>query len=902
VSIRASALRSVPSAARLFELRPGGCRIIQLLMTLSAGMRLGPYEILSPLGAGGMGEVYKARDPRLDRIVAIKVLAAHLAADEGSRARFEREAHLVAALEHPNICVVHDVGRQDGADFLVMEYLEGETLAERLTKGPLPIDHALRVAAQIADAVDKAHRQGIIHRDLKPGNVMLAKTGVKVLDFGLAKLRPVFTASDGLSGVATQRASLTGHGTILGTLHYMAPEQLEGDEADARTDIFAFGALLHEMTTGKRAFDDQSPAGLIAAVLEHEPTPATTLQPAVPRAIDMVVKNCLEKEPAERWQSMHDVLLELKSIADSLSHPLAQAPSTTHRWSRERLAWSLVCFLLAAIGVLVLRHATGASDDRTTVVAQVAVPDGMVFDADVPTMSPDGRQLAFAGDVAGRRTLWIRQLDSLTNRSLPGTDGAYLPFWSPDSRFIAFWTDGKLKKIAAAGGAVLTLADAASFGGGGTWNGDGVILFNATDTGPVFSTSESGGAPTAVTALEASAGERRHRHPHFLPDGRHFLYVVESDNRQRGGVYVASLESKQTKRLLDVQRNIQYAPSGHLLFVREGALMAQPFDLATLEIRGTPSVIAQQISVSFGVAPFSASGNGVVVYKTTESDMDLVWFTRAGGRISTVAERAGYSQIDLSPDEQNVAVQIGGDIWIIDLGTEVRSRLTFDTVAEVDPVWSPDGRKVLFASRRNQTDDLHVKPLTGEAEEILLDSDESKFPEDWSSDGRFIIYLTFTGQTVYALPLFGDRKPIRLLDSPFLKNEFHFSPDGRWVAYQSEESGRMEVYIVSFPDFGNKRQVSTSGGVQALWRKDGEELFYLRPDGTVMSVAVKLGVKLEAGMPRPLFQTRINVLPWFDQYAVTGDGQKFLVIEPPDKANAINLLLNWPAAVKTINP
>jgi serine/threonine protein kinase/Tol biopolymer transport system component len=871
-------------------------------MTLATGSRLGPYEILSPLGAGGMGEVYKARDTRLDRTVAVKVLAEHLSSQPELRARFEREARTISTLDHPHICVLHDVGRQDGVDYLVMEYLEGETLGQRLQRGHLPLAQVLLHASEIAAALDRAHRAGVVHRDLKPGNVMLTRSGAKLLDFGLAKLRKDDASDEPSSKVATLTGQdpLTGKGTLLGTFRYMAPEQLEGKDADARSDIFAFGSVLYEMATGQRAFDATSQASLIAAILDKDPPPIASLVPMTPPALDRLVRGCLAKNPDDRWQSAHDVQLALKWVeeADGAS-PAAAAGGLLQ--NRKRWAWGLAAILLAIVTPPVVRQLAPRPESPRLVRAIISPTLPTTFeDADAPVISPDGRLLAFTGQVGGKRSLWVRALDSQSARSLPDTDRALQPFWSPDSRSIGFFTsDLKLKRVAASGGPVLTLAGAAErvgvYNTGGTWNRAGVILFGAAD-GPILRTSESGGAATPLTVLDKAAGDRSHRLPHFLPDGRHFLYVVESADRQRAGVHVGSLESSQTKRVLDVPSTVWYSPPGYLLFLREGALMTQRFDATRLLTTGEPSSVAPQVLSNFGSAAFSVSMNGVLAYRAPTEEARLAWFGREGRRGAHVGERAPFSQIDLSPDERRVAAQIGRDVWLVDLNSGIHSRLTFDPAQSLDPVWSPDGRRVLFARRKGHYN-LFAKTIDSGQEEVVFESDEDKYPEDWSGDGRFILYGTYGGITLYALPL-GDRKPVQLVDSAFWKNEFHFSPDGRWIAYNSEESGRMEIHLASFPDFGNRRQVSNGGGVQALWRGDGRELFYLGLDARMMTVDVKVGPVLETGVPRALFQTRIPVRPWADQYCVTRDGQRFLVIEPPDEPGAIELVLNWTAALE----
>ncbi|MDA2927154.1 protein kinase [Acidobacteria bacterium AH-259-G07] len=871
-------------------------------MPLASGTRLGPYEIVSLLGAGGMGEVYRARDTRLDRTVAIKVLPSEISAQEDLRQRFEREARVISSLNHPHICVLHDVGRQDGVDYLVMEYLEGETLAKRLTKGPLPLEQVLEYAAQTADALDKAHRQGVVHRDLKPANIMLTKSGVKLLDFGLAKLRPPEAAVGGLTALPTEQKSLTAEGTILGTLQYMAPEQLEGEEADARTDIFALGALIYEMATAKKAFEGKSQASLIAKILGSDPAPMTTMQPMTPPALDRAMQNCLAKEPDERWQTAHDVLLELKWIAEAGSQVGIPAPVVARRKSREWLMRALMAVLfLVALGLAVVHFGEVLEEKHGT---RFLVSPGEEIDFrpwDLPVISPDGRLLAFTGASEGKELLWVRPMDSLGAQPLPGTEEAYSPFWSPDSRFIGFFAGGKLKKVEASGGPVLTLCDAPS-SRGGTWNGNGVIVFAPTPTDGLYRVPESGGEATPVTTLEKSAGERTHRWPHFLPDGHHFLYAVDAEQSGQSGIYLGSLDSKEVTRLLDDYSSPGYTPPGYLLFVRQGTLMAQPFDTKDLTITNQAFPVAEQ-QVGFLLGRFSASQNGALAYfASTSANSQLVWFDRQGKQLGRVGEPGEYVQIVLSPDEKRVAVALvdpqsgNADIWLVELSSSIFSRFTFDPSRDGDPVWSPDGRQLVFQSARKGRPDLFQKLVGGGQEEVLFESNENKYPEDWSSDGRFIVFISINGRTVHALPLSGDQEPMRVLETPFDKDEFHFSPDGRWIAYNSDESGRWEVYVASFPDFTEKRQVSNSGGVQALWRKDGKELFYLGLDGKLRAVAVKAGSSLETGIPQVLFETKVRVSPIWDQYCVTGDGQRFLINEPAeDVSSPITVVLNWTA-------
>ncbi|MDA2938906.1 serine/threonine-protein kinase [Acidobacteria bacterium AH-259-A15] len=815
-------------------------------MSLASGTRLGPYEIITLLGAGGMGEVYRARDTRLDRTVAIKVLLSHLSDNPDLRQRFEREARTISRLNHPHICTLHDIGHHQGIDFLVMEYLEGETLADRLAKGALPIDQALRYAVEIADALDKAHRQGVVHRDLKPGNIMLTETGAKLLDFGLAKLRPPPAAAASLSALPTEEASLTAEGTILGTFQYMAPEQLEGKEADARTDIFAFGALLYETATGRKAFEGKSQASLIAAILERDPPPISSLQPLTPPALDHAVRRCLAKKPDERWQSANDLTGELKWIVEAGSQAGVPAPVLTRRRSRQRLGWiaaGALCLPLIATLSLSVIHLREVVEEAQPMRFFVSPPEQVTLSWwDFTVISPDGKHLVFATRSAdSSNLLWVRSLDSLTARSLPGTGSARHPFWSPGSRFIGFFSRGKLKKVPLSGGPSQTLCDAPT-GRGGSWNREGTIVFNPHWGGPLQYVSAAGGEAKSLTELDESRGETAHRWPCFLPDGRHFLYLALSSQPENRGIYLASLDSEEKKRLLSANLNAAYAEPGYLLFMRESTLMAQPFDKKGLELTGEPFPLAENVDRNehtwYTAAFFSVSENGVLTYRSGLSKNQLVWLDREGKRLGApVGEPADYSNPELSPDGKRVAVgrldpeTQTRDIWLFDLARGTSSRLTFDPADDLNPVWSADGTRIAFTSDRKGQRDIYQKMASGTGEdELVLESGEQKSVTDWSADGRFLLYSVRnpqTGTDVWMLPLSEEGKPTPFLQQSFREREAQFSPDGRWVTYESNESGTRQVFVQPFPATGGKWQISTQGGVQPRWRRDGKELFYI---------------------------------------------------------------------------
>ena len=899
-------------------------------MAILSGKRLGPYEILSAIGAGGMGEVYRARDTRLERIVAVKILPDHLSDRAELRERFEREARTIASLNHPHICTLHDIGHQDGVDYLVMEYLEGETLAERLKKGPLPLDQVLQYAIEIADALDKAHRKGITHRDLKPSNIMLTKSGTKLLDFGLAKLKATPTASP-LSQLPTANDSITAQGTILGTLQYMAPEQLEGGEADACTDIFAFGVVVYEMATGKRAFEGKTSASVMAKILEVDPPPISSLQPMTPPQLDRVVRKCLAKEPEKRWQAASDVCDELKWIASEAvpRSTTAAAPVASGRTKRLKTAlWAgtavAACFVVGLV-VWILKPAPARPDTRAERFF-VFPPETWSFDEQGGTtvgpaalvVSPNGQQIAFAAKSAdGKILLWIRSLDTLAAQSLPGTEGAGRPFWSPDSRYLGFFADGKLKKIDVSGGPAIPLCDS-GLGLGGTWSQDGVIVFAPGTNSGLQKVSASGGATTAATALSAS--EVGHRRPFFLPDGRHFLYYAAGPGTPGAGqVYISSLDSAERKLLINSDSvNVVYS-QGHLLFLRETTLMAQAFDARRLAVTGEAFPIAENIQGSSQVqttnanppyAFFSASENGVLAYQTGRggTGSQLTWFDRTGKQFGVLGESGVTTDLELSPDQKRASVstlQAGIDIWVYDVGRGLPTRFTFGPGIAGSSIWSPDGTHIVFGANRNGFANLYQKASNGAgAEEVLVEDKLNKTPVSWSPDGRFIMYVSSgsaTGNDLFVLPLSADRKPVPFLQTKFNEGAGQFSPDGRWVAYQSDESGKYEVYVAPFPGPAGKWQISTAGGTNPRWRRDGTEIFYLAPDDTLMAAAVNgKASSFQVGAVKRLFPTR--VIGPRHEYDVGADGQKFLINSAPQLNRAvptpITVVINWTAGLK----
>jgi eukaryotic-like serine/threonine-protein kinase len=887
-------------------------------MTLASGTRLGPYEILAPIGAGGMGEVYRARDTRLERTVAVKVLSDQLSKTEEVRQRFEREAKTISQLSHPHICALYDVGREGETEYLVMEYLEGETLSDRLAKGPLPLEQTIRYGVEMADALDKAHRQGIVHRDLKPGNVMLTKSGVKLLDFGLAKVMTATAPAGSLTALPTQ-AGLTQEGTILGTFQYMAPEQLEGKEADRRTDIFAFGAVLYEMATGRKAFSGASQALLISEIMRNDPPPLSSVRPMSPPALDRVVKKCLAKDPEDRWQNAADLGSELQWIGESGSQAGVAAPVVARRKSRERLAWAMtaVASLVALAAVMAaLRYADRARALSRSTRSSIVLPEKTALRG--LALSPDGRRLVVvARDSSGRNLLWVRSLDSLAVQPLAGTENPSFPFWSPDSRSIGFFADGKLKRIDASGGPPQTLCDV-PVSRGGTWNRTGDILFSPVPDGPLYRISASGGRPSQLTRFDAARGETSHRWPFFLPDGRHFLYLVASfgGEREKTGIYVGSLDSKEEKFLVRANSSLAYAPPGYLLFFRERNLMAQRFDAKTFRITGDPILVAEQIQFfpQTYFATFSVSDNGAVVYqdRSAAGVSQLAWFDRSGKQTGTLGTPGDQANPRISPNGKRVALDIVDpqtgniDIWIYESSGGIPRRVTSNPAIDAGPIWSPDGSRIVFTSLRKGHPDLYQKSSSGAgSEEMILQSQGTKYPNDWSPDGRFILYRAIEGRAnpkLWALPV-GDRKPTPVIDATFGVSQGQFSPDGRWMAYASNESGKWEIYVAPFPGPGGNWKVSSAGGSEPRWRRDGKELFYLAPDGKLMSVDVKEGTTFDAEAARPLFETRlrqpISSADLFS-YDVSVDGQHFLLNTDVGEVTSspLTAVLNWTAEVE----
>ncbi len=857
-----------------------------------------------------MGEVWKARDTRLERTVAVKVLSSHTSASPEARQRFEREAKTISQLSHPHICALYDVGSHEGTEYLVMELLEGETLAARLTKGGLPLEQTLRFGQEIADALDKAHRQGIVHRDLKPGNVMLTKSGVKLLDFGLAKVMGPASPPGSLTSLPTQQG-LTQEGTILGTFQYMAPEQLEGKETDARTDIFAFGAVLYEMATGKKAFSGASQASLISAIMQSDPPPISGVQPMSPPALDRVVKTCLAKDPEDRWQSAADIKRELRWIAEgSQSQSGAAVPAVARRKSRERLAWGVaaVATVLGALSALLSRRPQ-APEELTRFT--IAPPATQHFLATIQ-LSPDSRRILFLlQDEGGRPSFGLRSLDSLEMRLLPGTEGARGCFWSADGRDIAFFSEGHLKRMSADGGPAQTICESES-GFAGAWSRQGTILFTKEFGTPIVAVPATGGTPQPVTTLDTARGDVAHFYPAFLPDGRHFLFVARNIDPEKTSVMLASLDSKDTRRLFPSASAVIFAEPGYVLFARDNALFAWKFDTSSLKLVGDPAPALEQVryGTEDNLLCVSAAGNRLV-YLPWFGRRRLVWVDRKGRELGALGEIGGYEDVRISPDGRKVAAAMRDpshgqnlDVWVLDATRGTGSRITSERTDEFGPAWFPDGERLAYVSDHVGFYDLYERPASGGAEKVLIRSKQDKVLPTVSPDGRSLLYSLSESVNFTRIlsPVSGGGAPLSLSgDSRFSEEHPEISPDGRWTAFDSSESGQREVYVQQLTG-GPKRQVSIGGGQMPVWNRDASELFYAARDGMLMSVGIRLAAgRLETGEPQPLFPLQLGVSGEIQfsrhPYDVSPDGQRFLVIRrtPDSGADGAVVVTNWTA-------
>ncbi len=907
------------------------------------GQTISHYNILEKLGEGGMGIVYKAEDTKLDRTVALKFLPAQLAATAQDKARFVQEAKAAAALNHPNVCSIIDIQEHDGQMFMVMEFVDGQTLREKI--GTLLLKQAIDVGIQIADGLAAAHEKGIVHRDIKPENIMIRKDGIpQIMDFGLAKLR---SASSKIN-------RLTKEGSTVGTAGYMSPEQVQGQDVDHRSDIFSYGVVLYEIFTGQLPFKGVHETALAYEIVNVDAAPMSSFKQDIDPALDAIILDCLEKDVKERCQSVAEVARDLRKIrrestrqrasrvtASRPAYVPSSSPGETLLASsginpgavlrkKFHIGWmATIVFLLStalfaflyfnrpAQKVQVIRSFI-LSPEKTTFANQAGGQGGGHF-----AISPDGNSLVFAAvDSSGKSRLWVRNFSSLSAQPLPGTEGGFYPFWSPDNHFIGFFASGKLKKIEAAGGPPLTICDAQS-GRGGSWNQDGEIVFSPNAFDIIYRVPAGGGTPVAITKLDTARRERTHRWPRFLPDGNHIFYFARITGTGGGfnegdALYVASLDGTMNKRIGPVSGNVEYA-NGYLLFLREKTLMAQPFDVNELGFTGDAVPVAEQVQFDpgFSKGKFSVSNDGNLVYQmgSAISGSQLVWVDRTGKQISVLGGTAEYASARLSQDEKKVVVELfdpqlrNQDIWIYEVARDIRTRFTFDAAADRSPIWSPDGNRVVFRSDRKGRFDLYQKPSSGAGtEQLLVASDLDKTPSDWSADGRYITYFSIgdpkTKVDLWVLPLFpegtnGDQKPIPFLQTEFNETGGRFSPDMKWIVYVSDESGKSEVYVRPFPGPGGKWQVSMNGGAFPRWRRDGKELYYLSDDGEVMVAEVKgIGSTFEVGAVRPLFDLQSKGQSTFQD--VSADGQRFLVnLFPTEQSSSpITLVTNWVSELK----
>ncbi|HXW57143.1 MAG TPA: protein kinase [Candidatus Cybelea sp.] len=865
-------------------------------MPLAVGTRLGPYEILAPLGAGGMGEVYRARDTRLDRDVAIKILPKQMSADSAHRQRFEREAKTISGLNHPNICTLHDVGSQDGTDYLVMECLEGETLAKRLEKGPLALEQVLKYGAQIADALDRAHHSGVVHRDLKPGNIMLTSGGAKLLDFGLAKPAAMM---NGATLSAVPLSPVTQQGTIVGTFQYMSPEQVEGKEVDGRSDIFSLGAVLYEMVTGKRAFAGKSHFSVVSTILEKEPAPIRAVKPLTPPVLEHAIRRCLAKDREERWQSARDLARELEWIEDSgASVPRAGQGPVRNR-PREYIAWGVAGVLALALAWVALVRQRAEAPRATLVRSSLQPPPGVSFLSYNFAISPDGSRLAFVAlDEEGRTALWVRGMAAANAQQLTDTEGAWYPFWSPDSQRIGFFSQGRLRVADLTNSSVQNLCEAPT-AFGGTWNQDGVIVFGSSITGPMYRVSANGGTPEVVTSVPAGSSESHHW-PYFLPDGKHFLYYVNWSGpaeAQKNGIYVGSLDGGAAKLIAsDISGNVMFA-AGHLLYVRDRTVMAQPFDASKLELTGRATPLTQpelDKFLDFWHSSFSVSQEGKLVFQSAaDSPSRLMWYKADGTELDQFPE-LGDSGPGFSPDGTKLAVYADDEhngkhfIRVYDLEKRISSRLT-EGGNESTPVWSPDGKMIAY---RDANSNIEEVPVDRSGSPRLVVSGVDVIPCDWSRNGD-LLYMRLGRGAFPSLEVYSTADGRSTTLSEF-GAEAQFSPDGKWVAYV--RVAERQIVVQPYPGPGAHIQVSNFvGSAQPRWSRDGKKIYFMQPDRKLMVVTFD-PTKGVASSPQVLAQTRIalTTFGWF-QYAVANDGRLLMNSLPASGSSPLTLLTNWTA-------
>lgn len=874
-------------------------------MNIISGSRLGPYEMDSRIGAGGMGQVWRAVDTRLGRSVAVKVLPAEFVNDARLRVRFQREAQAISQLNHPNICTLYDVGSENGVPYLVMELLDGESLADRLMRGPMPIEQVIRCGVEIASALSRAHREGIVHRDLKPGNIVLTKSGAKLLDFGLALSQHV---REGSGDAVTEERRITEVGFVVGTVQYMAPEQVSGSAVDTRTDIFAFGSVLYEMVTGMLAFDGPSRISLARAILTADPRP---MPPSTPPALERVIRACLAKEPDERWQSVYDVMLELSSI-DTRAQTGKDVAPPRKPW----LAWSVAAAAIVAAAILAFAYASGrrapAPSLRTSIVAPAGVvPTFKLENCGALTISPDGRYATFAANgPEGKPMLWLRPLDGEAE-PIPGTETATFPFWSPDSKAIAFFAERKLKKVDLTGAVPVSLCDAQLEGRPGSWNRDGTILFSPTSFSPIFRISAAGGVATAVTKLDAGIGETTHRWATFLPDGKHFLYMAgthtSGTKSETNAIYVDSIDKPGRKLLLHARSNVVYA-AGQLLYARDTTLVAQAFDPSKLELTGDPVEVRKDVQYSSDnfFSLFSVSQQGTLLYVGASPENSVVRiYDRTGKELGAVGEPEVYRDVAVSPNGNQLVLTIVdvatgvANLWIHDLDRNVRTRFTFATSDRLNPVWSPDGKRIAYTGAQADGD-LYVKDIEGSApEELVYHNRVVRAPTGFSPDGKEILftandYLGKTAEDVWVVSAVRGATPRPVVQTKARETGAVFSPDGHWIAYASNETGQYEVYVTRYPGTGGKLQVSTNGGSGPHWRKDGRELmFFGRETKAIVASVEPRGASMQFGKPVPLLAlgdtAASDALP---------DHSRWFIARPLAWNPVMNVVTNWPSTAK----
>ena len=916
-------------------------------MALTSGTKLGPYEIVSPLGAGGMGEVYRAKDTRLDRTVAIKVLPSHLSSNPELKQRMEREAKAISALQHPNICTLHDIGSQDGTDFLVMEYLEGQTLAERLAKGALPLDQVLKIGIEIARALEKAHQRGIIHRDLKPANIMLTKAGAKLMDFGLAKpglAKPEWSiASQGmgpftpstptmnLASLTAAVSPLTQKGSIVGTFQYMAPELLQGAEADARSDFFSFGCVLYEMITGRPAFEGKSQLSVFTCILEKDPEPISASQPLAPPMLDRVVRACLAKDPVDRFQSAHDIAMDLRWVTEATQADSAPDESAKpfSQFKESWAAWA-VALLLAFIALAAFAGYRWAKSSEQTVSLHAEIPPPDKFSLEttgdaggMPVLSPQGDKIAFVAHSGETKLLWVRSLNSDVAQALEGTSGAAHPFWSPDGRNIGFFAGGKVMRIAATGGPVATVTDAPN-SRGGSWSANDVIVFAPDFTGPLLKVSAQGGAAEPATIIDR-AKHTTHRWPWCLPDGKHFIFLATSHtggDPKQNGIYFGSIDSTETHLVLATDSAAQYA-SGYLLYRASTALVAQPFDPKNGTLSGSPIPLVNNVRDDVGVwrSIFAVSQNGMMVYQLGSADSaksHLVMFDRSGkvladydpqeAATTNVRALLGVRDVRLSPDNKRVAFASGTGIWTLDLERRTKTRITFDEQVIQEPAWSPDGKTLIFSALVTSGGgnvEIRSKAADGSgAEKTLIAEQNNYHSPGLSPDGKYLTYLWGEGEKMVSLwikPVNGDAKPVAAVQPPSPQSNlssYRISPDSHWVAYESDESGQSEIYITTFPEGKGKWRVSANTGAYPAWSADGKQLFFKDlTDNIFVCTVTSKGSESEVGAPQRLFHAASPGIGI--SFDVFSDGKRLLVNHSQDEAPApLQLVTNWPAELK----